>query len=123
MSNERIISQLLDFYYDEKYEFWHKERLSRIEAWKYHEDKLRRGELITISDGELLVGYVEFTINNGCCFVNNLFIRSEYRNKKAIWMLKKRLFEVCRKVKVYLGERNKFNKRYPEAQLRSQHGR
>lgn len=121
MKNEEIIKQLLFFYFEE--ETWHEKRLSRIEAWKYHEDKINRGELITISDGELLVGYVEFSINNGCCFVNNLFIRQGYRNKRAIWMLKKRLFEVAKNCKIFLGERNKLNMRYPEVQIRSHNGR
>jgi len=91
--------------------------MSKEEADKHHEEMLKSGRIITVSDGDILAGYVEFSIEHGVCFINDLFIRPAYRGREVIWMMYKRLREVY-KGKIYLGERNKHGLRYPEVQLR-----
>jgi len=111
-----LVDQLWDLY--DKEEYYGENKLSKEEADKHHKAMLESGRIITVSDGNLLVGYVEFFIEHGCCFINDLFIRTAYRRTRVIWMLKRRLFDICGKGKVYFGERNKFHKRYAEVQLR-----
>lgn len=120
MTHENLIEQLNDIYYQET---WHEERLDRIALTRWHVERLKNGELITVSDGELLVGYCEFFKTRGMCFVNNIFILPAYRRGRTIRMIKNRLFEVCKDCKVFFGERNKKDKKFPEAQLRSNHGK
>lgn len=115
-----LIEQLAGFYYE--YEHWHTERLDRIELAKHHEWKITHGELLTVSDGQMLIGYCEFTKRAGACFVENIFILPKYRNGGASKLIKNRLFKVCSDCKIFFGERNKKNTKYPEAQLRSAHG-
>jgi hypothetical protein len=114
MTHEEILTQLGDIYFN--LETYREERLSAIEIWQYHERKLLGGELITVADGDLLVGYVEFHVEAGCCFIENLFVREGYRRGKASWLMKRRLFEVCKGAKVFLGDRQRRDRL--EAQLR-----
>jgi len=104
-------------------ETWHKKRLSKEEADRYHLSRLNSGNIITVEDNGLLCGYVEFYQNHGCCYIHNLFIRPEYRRGKVAKLIKQKLFEVCDNAKVYLGNRNKNGKRYSQFQLRRQNGR
>ncbi len=113
-----LIDELTSIYLNEETHYAQEKKMSKEEADRHHKIMLESGRIITVSDNNLLVGYVEFFIEHGCCFINDLFIRSAYRRTRVIWMLKRRLFEVCGKNKVYFGERNKFNKRYAEVQLR-----
>lgn len=118
--NEHLAKQLTDIYLTEEY--WHDERLGPEEAYQYHLSILRNNQCLTVTDNEKLTGYCEFHVSNGVCFVANLFIRPEYRRGQTIKLLKNKLFEVAKGAKVYLGERNKFNRKFPEVQLRSQNG-
>lgn len=112
---DHLLNGLWEIY---QLENWHETRLTKEEADKYHKEMLEAGRIITVSDRDSVIGYVEFLLNNGCCFVNNLFIRQEYRNREVIWMLRRRLYEVCGNAKIYLGSRLKNNKRFSEVQLR-----
>jgi hypothetical protein len=113
MTNDSIITQLNEIYL---LETWHKERLSQIEAWKYHDKLLLQGNIITLSDGDILCGYVEQwrisfeqfgriicgepfsamheNVQNGqIAYVANTYIRPEYRNGRVYKMLRDRFFE------------------------------
>jgi ribosomal protein S18 acetylase RimI-like enzyme len=111
-----LAEQLTDIY--EKKEDWHKTRLSHEEAVKYHQERLDWGNIITVSDGNTLAGYLEFYIRHGVCYIHNLFILPEYRRGIVAKMIKRRLFEVAKGCKVFFGERNKHAQRYPELQTR-----
>lgn len=121
MGINELTEALTEIY--EREESWHTERLSHNEALKYHQAILLNQHVITICNGQELAGYCEFYINNGVCFVANLFIRPEYRQGKTIKMLKNKLFEVSKGAKIFIGERNKFQKKYMETQLRRNHGK
>lgn len=109
-----LIEQLVDIYFNE--ETWHEKRLSRIEAWKYHEFLLTSGNIITVSNSDTLCGYVEQyrlsfeqfgriicgepfsamheNVQNGqVAYVANTFIRKKYRNGETYRMLRDRFFE------------------------------
>jgi hypothetical protein len=115
-----LAEQLTDIY--EKKEDWHKTRLSHEEAVKYHQERLDSGNIITVSDGNILAGYLEFYIRHGVCYIHNLFILPEYRRGIVAKMIKRRLFEVSKGCKIFFGERNKAGVRYPEFKTRSQNG-
>lgn len=116
VTSEQIVSQLVETYFDPAKEFWHKERMSRIEAWKYHEQLLEQGNIITVSDGDRLAGYCEMwrvdfsqfgriicgepfaavhenILNGQIAYVANTFIQPEYRDGKVARMLRDRFFE------------------------------
>lgn len=116
-----LAEQLTEIY--EKHETWHSNKLSHEDAIKYHQTILDSGNCITVSDGEILVGYCEYYLSHGVCYIQNLFIRKEYRLGKAILLMKRRLFQVCDGAKIFIGDRNKFNKRYTELSIRSNHGK
>jgi len=118
---QNLVKQLNEIYlYEEDY---YEEKFSEEEITKHHEKMLEAERIIFVEDGDRIAGYVEFFINNGCCFINDLFIRPAYRNTKVIWMLKTKLFEACGKSRVYFGERYRYKlkKRFPETQLRRIH--
>lgn len=115
MENEKIISQLVDIYYEN--EWWHNERLSRPEAHKYHDKLLSAGNIITVSDGDILAGYVEYwrlsfeqfgriicgepfsamheDVSTGqIAYVANTFIREEYRNSSVAKQLRDRFLRI-----------------------------
>ena len=105
-----LAEQLTEIYL--KHETWHNgDKLSYGESIKYHERILANGECITISIGEKLIGYVEFQYDPWICYIRNLFILPEYRNKEAIWKLRERLFQVCPNCKIFRGDRNKNGER------------
>lgn len=110
-----LAEQITDIYLE--HEFWHKEKLTREESIQYHQRLLTNGNIITISNGQELVGYVEFERDPWICYIKNLFILPAYRNGPAIWQIKRRLFEVC-KGKIFKGERNKNGQRYEESRRR-----
>lgn len=112
--NEKIIEQLNDFYYEET---WHKERLSRPALWDYHSKLISTGNIITVSDSDILAGYVEYwrlsyeqfgriicgepfsavheNVQNGqIAYVANTYIRPEYRNSNVTKQLRDRYFEI-----------------------------
>lgn len=116
MSDADIIEQLLQFYYDPEKEFWHSERMSRISAYKYYEKLLHDGNIITISDNDILCGYCEMyrlsyeqfgriicgepfsavqenVLNGQIAYVANTYIRPEYRRGQVYRMLRERFFE------------------------------
>lgn len=101
------------FYYE--FEGWHKEKMRYDEALKYHTDIFNSGNCITVRDGELLVGYLEFYLEGEECYIKNMYIREEYRNGETIKMLKKRLFDVAKDCTLFKGERNYNGEREWEA--------
>jgi len=103
-------------------EDWHERKLSEEEANRYHETILRNGNCITVEDKGNLVGYCEYYVNHGICYIKNLFIRRDYRNGKVIRMMKRRLFEIIGKGRILIGDRNKNNKRYSEVAIRRSNG-
>lgn len=119
-STSELAKQLTDIYLTE--EDWHQERMGREEAFLYHLSILQNSQCLTVTDGEILSGYCEFYVSNGVCFVANLFIRKQYRHGRTIKLIKNKLFEVAKGAKIFMGERNKFNRKFPEVQLRSKHG-
>lgn len=121
MLNEQLAQQLTDIYLTQ--EHWHDERMGPEEALNYHRSILANDQCLTVTDSDKLCGYCEFYISNRVCFVANLFIRPEYRRGQTIRLLKKKLFEVAKGARIFIGERNKFNRKFPEVQLRSQNGK
>jgi hypothetical protein len=100
-----LVEELVKVY--EQEEWWHKKRLSHEEAVEYHSKIIRDGNCITVCDGNILVSYCEFFKAHGVCYVKNLWVRENYRLGRAIQQMKKRLFEVCKDCKIFLGERQK----------------
>lgn len=109
-----LVEQLNDIYFEN--ENWHTAKLSRMEAWKYHERLLNDGNIITISDGDMLCGYIEFwrisyeqfgriicgepfsamhenVLNGQIAYVANTFIKENFRNGEVYKLLRNRFFE------------------------------
>ena len=108
-------------------ETWHKKKLDEANATDYFTVLLERGNIITISQDNLLLGYVEFwRLNYGqfgrivCCeefsaiqedvqtgniaYVANTFIRKEYRKGEVYKMLRDRFFEANKACDYFVGE-------------------
>ena len=121
-----IVEQLTEIYLNE--ENWYKnEKMPKEEADKYHWKLLNDGNIITISDGDILCGYVEHwrisfeqfgriicgesfsgyheNISNGqIAYVANTYIRPEYRNSTTYKMLRDRFLDVNRDCTHFVGE-------------------
>lgn len=125
MLNDIIIKQLWEIY--DKSEWWHKEKLAKEEADKYHSILLNQGNIITCSEGDNLLGYVEFwrinyeqfgriicgegfsalcedVIHGHIAYVANTFIRPEYRKGEVYKMLRDRFFEFNKECTHFVGE-------------------
>lgn len=55
--NRWLVEQLVSIYY--QHEWWHDSKMSKEEAYKYHEKLLTNGNIITYVDGLRVLGYVE----------------------------------------------------------------
>lgn len=125
MGTEELVRQLVAIYYS--HEYWHEHKMSRIDAWRYHEKLLELGNIITISSADFLHGYVEYwrltfeqfgriicnepfsaiceNVQNGqIAYVANTFIRSEYRNTEVYRMLRDRFLESNKECTHFVGE-------------------
>lgn len=130
-----IVDQLTEIYLHE--EDWHKEKLSKEEADRYHEVMLSNGNIITVSDGDILCGYVEYwrvsfeqfgriicgepfssiheNVQNGqIAYLANTYIRPEYRHGKVYKLLRARFLEVNKLCTHFCGEA----RRLPTAPLK-----
>ena len=119
-----ILDQLWEFYEKEEY---HKKRISKTEADKYHQHLLDRGNIITVSDGDILCGYVEFwklnfeqlgriicgdgfsayleDVQTGyIAYCANVYIRPEYRRSHVIRILHDRFYEINECCSYFVGE-------------------
>lgn len=120
---QTLVQQLVDIYYEEE---WHKERLSRQEAFKYHDKLLSSGNIITVSDRNILCGYVEYwrltyeqfgriisrepfsamheDVQTGqVAYVANTYIKTEYRRTTCSTQLRDRFFEINQGCTHYCG--------------------
>lgn len=105
MSLEEQIAELYLAHAD-----WAVEKMPYEKAVKYFRDVLKCGRLISISDGDKLIGYGEFRVDTGVCFIDEVIILPEYRGGRAIWKMTRRLKELTN-AKVFLGERFRNNSR------------
>lgn len=119
-----VVDQLWDFY--EK-ETWHQTRLTKAEADVYHSTLLDRGNIITVSNVDFLLGYVEYwrlsfeqfgrivcgepfsaiheDVQRGqVAYVANTYIRPEWRSTKVYRLLRDRFFEANRACTHFVGE-------------------
>lgn len=120
-----LVEQLVDVYLNK--ETWHKDKLSYEESIKYHDALISRGNIITVSDGDVLCGYVEFwrltyenfgriicgepfsalhenVVNGQIAYLANTFIKEEYRKSDVYKMLKKRFLEANALCTHFVGE-------------------
>ena len=119
-----IVDQLNEFYTQE---YWHKIRLNEKDITDYHERLLSLGNIITVSDGDILCGYVELwrvtfeqfgriicgesfsafleDVQSGQVgYCANTYIRPEYRNGTVYKILRNRFFEATRDCTYLVGE-------------------
>lgn len=125
-----IVDQLWEFY--EKYEDWHKSRLAEAEARVYFTALLERGNIITVADGDRLLGYVEFwrlnyeqfgriicgeefsalheDVSSGnVAYVANTYILPTARRGQVFKMLRDRFFAANRLCTHFIGEARRKN--------------
>lgn len=120
-----LAEQLTEVYL--KYETWHKEKISKEEADKYHARLLSTGNIITVEKEGQLLGYVEFwrlsyeqfgriiagepfsayceDVQSGhIAYVANTYILPEYRRGGVYRMLRDRFFEANKHCTHFVGE-------------------
>ena len=126
---EDIIAQLIKIYMTE--EWWHKNKLSLEESWKYFRYLLTQGNILyKDKDGEV-VGYVEFffvtpgqldvldsdgefaipeeNITDGdICYINNLWIKEGHRGNGMLASFKSKIDKI-KDFKYYSGNDVKDN--------------
>ena len=118
-----LIDQLWDFY---QIEDWHRYKEPKESIDRYHERLLANGNIITVSEGDFLLGYVEVwkisfeqlgrivagerfsayheDVQTGQIgWVANTYIRPEYRMGNVYKILKKRFFEITESCTHYSG--------------------
>ncbi len=116
MRHDEIVQQLTEIYF-RKDENYHKEILPKEEADKYHDKLLTQGSIITVSDGNVLCGFVEVwrisfsqfgriicgepfsafnenILNGQLAYVGDTYIRTRYRDGEVAKMLRDRFFEM-----------------------------
>lgn len=118
-----LTDQLWELY---EQETWHKTRLAKEECDAYHSQLLDQGNIITVRDGDILAGYVEFwrinyeqfgriicgeglsairedVVHGYIAYVANTFIRPEYRKGEVYKMLRDRFFEANKYCTYFVG--------------------
>ena len=124
MENDEIVKQLTQIYLRE--EKWHSTYLDEESANEYHKELLQRGNILSCSQGDLLLGYVEFwrinyeqfgriicgegfsalcedVIHGYIAYVANTYIRPEYRKGEVYKMLRDRFFEFNKDCTYFVG--------------------
>jgi len=119
-----LVQQLNKIYYD--HEWWIKEKLDEEAITLYHKTLLEQGNIITVSDGEKLCGYVEHwrinfgqfgriicgepfsaltenVLNGNIAYVANTFIYPEYRKGSVYKLLRNRFFEFNEECAYFVG--------------------
>jgi len=119
-----LIDQLWDFY---QIEDWHRYKEPKESIDRYHERLIENGNIITVSDGDILLGYLEFwkitfeqfgrivcgehfsayheDVQGGLiAYVANAFIRPEYRNTGVYKKLRHKFFEANSNCTHFVGE-------------------
>jgi hypothetical protein len=120
-----LIDQLVEFYLEK--ETTHEKKLSAMESYKYFDKLLNQGSIITVSDGDLLLGYVETwrlsfeqfgriicgesfsafhedILTGQIAYVGDVYIRPEYRNSRVTKMMRNRFFEFNKNCTHFVGE-------------------
>ena len=101
-----IAEQLVDIYYT--HEHWHKTYMDRDIALKYHEDRIRSGNIVVCEVNGMVKGYYERYISNDKCYVHNVFILPEYRNSATIkWLYKHFFMTLPKSIKFIYGNKVK----------------
>ena len=121
----KIIEKLNWVHYNE--EWWNENKMSEIEATKYHEKMLRDVNILCYLDGTELIGYVEFwrisfaqfgkiickapfsaylqdVTSGNIAYVANVWIDKEWRGKKVYKELKLKFLSVNFKCDYFVGE-------------------
>jgi hypothetical protein len=120
-----LVSQLTEVYLTKEY--WHENKLSKEEADKYHERLLSNGNIITVQDGDILLGYGEFwritfeqfgrlichepfsafiedVVSGHICYLANVWVHEDYRTKGVLKQMRNRFFEVNKDCTHFCGE-------------------
>lgn len=120
-----LIEQLVHIYLDK--ETTHEKKLSAIESWKYFDKLLSQGSIITVSDGDTLLGYLEVwrlsfeqfgriichepfsAVHEDICtgqiaYVGDVYILESHRNSNVTKMLRDRFFELSQECTHFVGE-------------------
>lgn len=120
-----LAEKLTEIYLNE--ETWHRVKLDKDEANRYHQALLDRGNIITVEDKDKLVGYVEFwrltyeqfgrvicnepfsafneDVQTGhIAYVANTYIDPAYRNGETAKMMRNRFLMVNNKCTHFVGE-------------------
>ena len=85
-----IPEQLTDIYY--KHEHWHAFKLPYNQAIRYHEKRIKNGEMqVYLENGEVL-GYYERHFVYNVCFLDNAWIKKECRRGKVFRELYKKFW-------------------------------
>ncbi len=76
-----IPEQLTDIYY--KHEHWHAFKMPYKQAIRYHERRIKSGEiLVYLENGEVL-GYCERHFVYNVCFFDNAWIKEDCRDRRG----------------------------------------
>jgi len=120
-----LVDKLTDIYLN--HETWHTTKLSKEEADRYHEYLLNNGNILSVSDGDILLGYVEFwrlsyeqfgrvicgepfsamhenVINGQIAYVANTYIVPEHRKGNVYKLLRNMFFETNKLCTHFCGE-------------------
>ena len=125
---EQIIKQLNEIYLTE--EDWHTEKLTELEANRYHSYLLRHGRILLYTEGTQLLGYVESwrltyeqlgrvicdvdfspleedVLEGPIAYVANLWIDKDRRNGGTFKILKQMFLEQNKDATHFVGEKRR----------------
>jgi hypothetical protein len=125
IATENIIGQLVDVYLSDE-EWWHKDKLSVEESYRYFSHVYKLGNIIVHLKDEKLVGYLEFFRLDFCkfgkyvchepvnpfkedvrlgnvCVVHNVWIDKNYRGGSVFKDLKRQFYQNNRNCDYFVG--------------------
>jgi len=107
---EDIVKQLVYIY--EHYENWHVFKMPYPQALRYHEKRVKSGDIqVYVEDGEVL-GYGERHFINNVCFLDNAWIKPTARRGKVFKALYKQFFNTLPdNITHIIGHRNDENRK------------
>lgn len=122
---ENIILQLVNIY--NEHEWWHKEKMSYEDAYKYHAHQFKNGNIFVYMKDEKVVGYCEYwrcdfrqwgrivchapfspleeNVTRGdVCVVANVWIDENYRKSEVVKSMEKEFFKRNCSAEYFVGQ-------------------
>ncbi len=116
-----IPEQLTDIYF--RHEHWHAFKMPYKQAIRYHDKRVKSGEILVYLENSEVLGYCERHFVYNVCFLDNAWIKNTERRGKVFKELHKQFYETLpENITHIMGHRNNKLEKVKISKWRLSHG-